>query len=100
MDKEILVHVDLDGLTRLVGRLWTRARKNKESATVEYDSAWLEHSARFSLEPALKLGHADACCPRVPFGSGPRCLAGMACDQGTRDRQPSSANGARCRACG
>ena len=56
MDKEILVHVDLDGANRLVGRLGARARKNKESATFEYDSAWLEHSARFSLEPALKLG--------------------------------------------
>ena len=56
MDKEILVHVELDGANRLVGRLWARARKNKESATFEYDSAWLEHSARFSLEPALKLG--------------------------------------------
>jgi len=56
MDKEILAHVDLDGVTCLVGRLWARARKNRESATFEYDSAWLERSARFSLEPALKLG--------------------------------------------
>jgi serine/threonine-protein kinase HipA len=56
MYKEILVHVDLDGVPHLVGRLWARARKNKESATFEYDPAWLEHSARFSLEPALKLG--------------------------------------------
>jgi len=56
MDKEILVHVDLDGVPRLVGGLCTRTRKNKESATFEYDPAWLEHSARFSLEPALKLG--------------------------------------------
>jgi serine/threonine-protein kinase HipA len=42
-------------------------RKDKESATFEYDQAWLEHPARFSLEPALKLGpgpfHAPADMP-------------------------------------
>ena len=56
MDKEALVYVDLDGVPHLVGRLWTRARKNKEGATFEYDQGWLQHAARFSLEPALKLG--------------------------------------------
>lgn len=56
MDKEVLVYVDLDGVPHLVGRLWTRARKNKEGATFEYDQGWLQHAARFSLEPALKLG--------------------------------------------
>lgn len=56
MDKEALVYVDLEGVPHLVGRLWARVRKQKESATFEYDQAWLEHPARFSLEPALKLG--------------------------------------------
>jgi serine/threonine-protein kinase HipA len=56
MDREAVVYVDLDGAPRLVGRLWARARKNQESATFEYDSSWLEHPARFSLEPALRLG--------------------------------------------
>jgi serine/threonine-protein kinase HipA len=56
MDRESLVYVDLDGRPHLMGRLWARARKDKESATFEYDPAWLEHPARFSLEPALKLG--------------------------------------------
>jgi serine/threonine-protein kinase HipA len=37
MDREALVYVDLDGVPHLVGRLWARARKNKESATFEYD---------------------------------------------------------------
>ena len=31
-------------------------RKDRESATFEYDSRWLAHPERFSLEPALKLG--------------------------------------------
>ena len=56
IDKEVLVYVDLDGVPHLVGRLWTRARKNKEGATFEYDQGWRRHAARFSLEPALKLG--------------------------------------------
>src|SRR5947199_30683 len=38
------------------GRLWARMRKDRESATFEYDKSWLAHSERFSLEPALKLG--------------------------------------------
>lgn len=56
MEKETLVHVDLERVAHLVGRLWARARNNKESASFEYDQAWLEHPARFSLEPALQLG--------------------------------------------
>ena len=56
MDREALVYVDLDGVPHLVGRLWAHLRKNKESASFEYDRTWLAHRARFSLEPALKLG--------------------------------------------
>ena len=56
MDREVFVHVDLQGTPYLVGRLWTRIRKDRESATFEYDKSWLAHSGRFSLEPALKLG--------------------------------------------
>lgn len=56
MDRESLVYVDLSGQLHLVGRLWSRFSKNKESATFEYDATWLEKPARFSLEPALKVG--------------------------------------------
>jgi serine/threonine-protein kinase HipA len=56
MDQEALVYVDLNGQAHLVGRLWSRSSKNRESATFEYDAGWLQHSKRFSLEPALKLG--------------------------------------------
>lgn len=56
MDKEVLVYVDLQGKSYLVGRLWARMRKDRESATFEYDQSWLAHPERFSLEPALKLG--------------------------------------------
>jgi serine/threonine-protein kinase HipA len=56
MEKEVLVYVDLGGTHLLVGWLWTRIRKDRESATFEYDKSWLAHPERFSLEPALKLG--------------------------------------------
>lgn len=56
MDRETFVYIDLDGIPHLLGRLRARVRKYKESATFEYDKGWLEHPARFSLEPALQLG--------------------------------------------
>ncbi len=56
MDKEVLVYVELNGAPQLAGRLWPRMRKNRESATFEYDKRWLERSDRFSLEPALAVG--------------------------------------------
>ncbi|MBE9557760.1 MAG: type II toxin-antitoxin system HipA family toxin [Proteobacteria bacterium] len=56
MDAEVLVYLDWEGVSVPVGKLWSRARKGKESATFEYDAKWLENSSRFSLEPALKVG--------------------------------------------
>ena len=56
MDKQALVYADLQGTPHLVGRLWARMRKDRESATFEYDKTWLTNPDHFSLEPALKLG--------------------------------------------
>jgi serine/threonine-protein kinase HipA len=56
-DRSLFVYVDLEGVPHLVGRLWARSRKGKESATFEYDPFWLKHPARFALEPALVLSH-------------------------------------------
>jgi serine/threonine-protein kinase HipA len=55
-DRNLLVYVDLEAAPHLVGRLWARSRKGKESATFEYDSTWLVNPSRFALEPALTLG--------------------------------------------
>ena len=55
-DQETLVYVDVKGHPTLVGRLWSRYRHSRESATFEYDRAWLTHPERFALEPALSLG--------------------------------------------
>lgn len=56
MEREVLVYVDRLASPLFVGRLWTRARKGKESASFEYDPDWLKHPERFALEPALSLG--------------------------------------------
>lgn len=55
-ERNLLVYVDIDGTPHFVGRLWARSRKGKESATFEYDTAWLSNPLRFALEPALTLG--------------------------------------------
>jgi serine/threonine-protein kinase HipA len=56
MERPVLVYVDLHGVSHLVGRLWGRTRNNRQTATFEYDRAWLAHPERFALEPALTLG--------------------------------------------
>jgi serine/threonine-protein kinase HipA len=56
MDNETRVYVDLGRAPHLVGRLWTRVRGGRESASFEYDRTWLANPQRFSLEPALHLG--------------------------------------------
>ena len=55
MERMVFVYVDLRDAPHLVGRLWARVRKNRESATFEYDEGWLGHADRFALEPAMKL---------------------------------------------
>ena len=56
MDTEALVYLDVDGQPTLVGRLWARMRRGRDSASFEYDEEWLAHAQRFALEPALQLG--------------------------------------------
>lgn len=71
MDKEILVYLDLQGTPYVVGRLWARTRKDRDSATFEYDNEWLAHGQRFSLEPTLKLvpGPYHTTADRPMFGA-------------------------------
>lgn len=53
METSVFVYLDLDGKPNLVGRLWTRVKRERESASFEYDKDWLANPARFSLEPNL-----------------------------------------------
>jgi len=55
MATEAFVHADLNGEPVPVGRLYAHARGNRESATFEYDPAWLGDGERFALDPALQL---------------------------------------------
>lgn len=55
MDRGVLIYVDLRGVPVLAGRLWSRVRRRRESASFEYDPGWLAHPERFALEPALAL---------------------------------------------
>jgi serine/threonine-protein kinase HipA len=53
--KEVIVWISLGAEDIRVGKLWFHVKGNKESAFFEYDKKWLDHPARFALEPALKL---------------------------------------------
>lgn len=71
MSDPILVHVDLRGTPHLVGRLWPQAHRRQESATFQYDAAWLVHPERFAIEPALTLDAAafHSAAERPLFGA-------------------------------
>src|SRR3984893_6673659 len=56
MNREVFVYVDIEDVPVLVGRLWTRVRSGKESASFEYHENWINNPYRFSLEPALTIG--------------------------------------------
>lgn len=70
MEAALQTFIDLDGEPQIVGTLWTRNNKGRESATFEYAKAWLENPARFELEPALVLGKGPQHTPagRSLFG--------------------------------
>ena len=47
------VYIDLEGVTRPVGRLWTRRDRNRETASFEFDHEWLADPVHHALGPAL-----------------------------------------------
>lgn len=79
MEGVAYVSVELRGKLHLAGRLWTRARQGRETATFEYDSGWLAHPERFALEPSLKL------IPGPHYGGADRPMFGAISDS-TPDR--------------
>ena len=60
MDREIEVHIDWDGATRPVGRLWARAKGARQTCSFAYDAAWLGLPGAFPLDPNLPLVRGDA----------------------------------------
>ena len=63
MEREVLVVMDLDGAPVPVGRLWTRTRGARETASFEYEPSWLSHRGAFGIDPELPLTHG-------PFHTG------------------------------
>jgi serine/threonine-protein kinase HipA len=61
MNTEALVYMDVAGQPILVGRLWARERRGRDSASFEYDEQWLTHAERLALDPALPLGAGGIC---------------------------------------
>ena len=55
MERELLVHCDSTEGPILVGRLWSRTRGAKESASFEYDKSWLGRPGAFGLDPDLPI---------------------------------------------
>lgn len=60
MDREIEVHIDWQGATRPVGRLWARAKGVRQTCSFAYDPAWLGLAGAFALDPNLPLVRGDA----------------------------------------
>lgn len=60
MERGIEVHIDWQGATRPVGRLWARAKGARQTCTFAYDAAWLGLAGAFALDPNLPLVRGDA----------------------------------------
>ena len=52
------VYIDTDGAPRLVGRLYVTTHRGRETATFQYDDAWIASGDGFALEPALSVSRA------------------------------------------
>ena len=54
-DQLIHVSIELGGETIKVGKIWFCQRGVRQSASFEYERAWLKCPERFALDPALGL---------------------------------------------
>ncbi len=69
MEQQALVYIDMEHALHPVGRLWTRARQGRETASFEYDPTWLERPEHFALEPALVVGPGAFHTDKPLFGA-------------------------------
>lgn len=67
--REIIVWISLSKENIPVGKLWFNSHKGKETVSFEYDSAWLKHSEKFALEPALELTEGTFHAAASVFGA-------------------------------
>ena len=54
-NQQMHVSIELGNETFKVGKLWFHQRGGRQSASFEYEQAWLKHSEKFALDPALQL---------------------------------------------
>jgi serine/threonine-protein kinase HipA len=53
---DVVVHIELDGDTHLVGHLWIReSRRGTFGATFQYADLWLENRESFAVDPLLPI---------------------------------------------
>jgi len=55
MDRDLQVFLDIHREPLAVGRLWTRTRGGKETASFEYEASWIQRRGAFGLDPELPL---------------------------------------------
>jgi serine/threonine-protein kinase HipA len=69
MEREALVFADLDRTAHPLGRLWVREKNGRETATFEYDPAWLKRAGAFALAPSLPLTAGSFFSDKGLFGA-------------------------------
>ena len=69
MEREVLVFLDLDGTAVPTGRLWTRTRGARSTASFEYARSWLSRRDAFALDPSLPLAPGTFHARRPLFGA-------------------------------
>jgi serine/threonine-protein kinase HipA len=53
VERELSVHIETASGTALLGRLWTRTRGSRETASFEYDASWLARPDAYGIDPEL-----------------------------------------------
>ena len=69
MERELLVFMERDRETVPVGKLWTRTRGARETASFEYDPSWLVRRDTFGLQPTLPPGRGSFHTSRPVFNA-------------------------------
>ncbi len=71
MDREVLVYVEIGGVSRLAGRMWSHVRNGKQSATFQHDPDWFAFADHLVLKPLFTPdpGPSTTTSGNSPFGA-------------------------------
>jgi serine/threonine-protein kinase HipA len=53
---EIEVYIDWQGSCRLIGRLYRKSGRGRETVSFQYDEGWIVAPDHFSVDPSLRVG--------------------------------------------